>query len=402
MQAASSSADVTNRQTLPLVFTGKATEYFSIWIVNVALTILTLGIYSAWAKVRTQQYFYGNTWLDDTSFRYLADPRQILKGRVIAFGLFMAYYFSGLVSPLASAGMFWVLMLLFPALLVMSMAFRLRNSAWRNVRFDFAKDFKKAYLIFSIPAVMIALVATATILFMPEQANGMQAGDVQPVEPPWFVGALFIALFLMFPWFEYLVARFRVLHARYGSEGFDFHARVASYYWMYLVAVITLVVLVVAVMVVMTVFFAASAVGMGLATGQEGTVEGAGLPPGAAILMPIVMTAMIAPVYFWIFAYFQTRRTNLVYNNIDVGGHKLRCKLRVRDMFLLYLTNTIAIVLSLGLLMPWARVRTARYRASRTQLQAHGDLGEFANSQRERQSAFGEEVGEMLDLDIGF
>ena len=32
-----------------IVFTGKASEYFGIWIVNVLLTILTLGIYSAWA-----------------------------------------------------------------------------------------------------------------------------------------------------------------------------------------------------------------------------------------------------------------------------------------------------------------------------------------------------------------
>jgi uncharacterized membrane protein YjgN (DUF898 family) len=42
-------------------FTGGASEYFGIWIVNVLLSILTLGIYSAWAKVRNKRYFYGNT-----------------------------------------------------------------------------------------------------------------------------------------------------------------------------------------------------------------------------------------------------------------------------------------------------------------------------------------------------
>ena len=45
----------------PFSFTGTSAEYFRIWIVNVALTILTLGVYSAWAKVRTEQYFYGHT-----------------------------------------------------------------------------------------------------------------------------------------------------------------------------------------------------------------------------------------------------------------------------------------------------------------------------------------------------
>jgi len=48
----------------PLSFTGDAREYFNIWIVNIALTILTLGIFSAWAKVRKKRYFYGNTYAD--------------------------------------------------------------------------------------------------------------------------------------------------------------------------------------------------------------------------------------------------------------------------------------------------------------------------------------------------
>ena len=41
-----------------LSFTGTGSEYFRIWIVNLLFTILTLGIYSAWAKVRKLRYFY--------------------------------------------------------------------------------------------------------------------------------------------------------------------------------------------------------------------------------------------------------------------------------------------------------------------------------------------------------
>ena len=44
-----------------LRFTGSGAEYFGIWIVNLLLTIITLGIYSAWAKVRRLQYFYRHT-----------------------------------------------------------------------------------------------------------------------------------------------------------------------------------------------------------------------------------------------------------------------------------------------------------------------------------------------------
>ena len=43
---------------LPFEFRGDGAEYFKIWIVNILLTIVTLGIYSAWAKVRNNRYFY--------------------------------------------------------------------------------------------------------------------------------------------------------------------------------------------------------------------------------------------------------------------------------------------------------------------------------------------------------
>ena len=72
-----------------ITFTGRASEYFGIWIVNVLLTIITLGIYSAWAKVRRNRYFYGNTVLLGRSFEYHAKGLQILIGRLIVLGGFV-------------------------------------------------------------------------------------------------------------------------------------------------------------------------------------------------------------------------------------------------------------------------------------------------------------------------
>ena len=58
----------------PFRFTGSGGEYFRIWLVNVLLSIVTLYVYSAWAKVRTNRYFHGNTVLDGSSFEYHARP----------------------------------------------------------------------------------------------------------------------------------------------------------------------------------------------------------------------------------------------------------------------------------------------------------------------------------------
>src|SRR5437016_7810713 len=76
-------------------FTGTAAEYFRVWIVNLFFTLATLGIYSAWAKVRKRRYFYGSTRLDGDSFDYFASPKAILNGRIIAVAIFAIYALAG-------------------------------------------------------------------------------------------------------------------------------------------------------------------------------------------------------------------------------------------------------------------------------------------------------------------
>jgi uncharacterized membrane protein YjgN (DUF898 family) len=40
------------REGIPFEFRATGSEYFRIWIVNLLLTLVTLGVYSPWAKVR--------------------------------------------------------------------------------------------------------------------------------------------------------------------------------------------------------------------------------------------------------------------------------------------------------------------------------------------------------------
>jgi hypothetical protein len=47
------------------------------------LSIVTLGVYAAWAKVRTRQYFYANTRLGGHAFEYHGNPISILKGNLV-------------------------------------------------------------------------------------------------------------------------------------------------------------------------------------------------------------------------------------------------------------------------------------------------------------------------------
>src|SRR3979409_2523918 len=88
----------------PVEFTAHAGEYFRIWIVNLALTIVTLGIYSAWAKVRKRRYFYAHTRIAGEGLEHRAQPLAILKGRLIAVALFAGFIAVGRMVPELALG----------------------------------------------------------------------------------------------------------------------------------------------------------------------------------------------------------------------------------------------------------------------------------------------------------
>ena len=145
-------------------FHGQAGEFFSIWIVNLLLSIVTLGIYSAWAKVRTNRYFYSNTEIDGHRFSYLGDPIQILKGRIIGLVLFGAYFLASAFSPILALVIMVVLFFASPLLICLSFRFRMRMTAYRNVRFNFTATYGEAFVTF----FLLPLVGVFTLyLAMP-------------------------------------------------------------------------------------------------------------------------------------------------------------------------------------------------------------------------------------------
>lgn len=76
--------------------------------------------------------------------------------------------------------------------------------------------------------------------------------------------------------------------------------------------------------------------------------------------------------------------------------------LEFSHMFGLYLTNLLAIIFSFGLLIPWAKIRVARYRLESLHVISSPDqLTSFTAGQRQAVGAFGEEMSDFLDMDIG-
>ncbi|AKU91962.1 putative membrane protein [Vulgatibacter incomptus] len=339
---------VHERVALPFHFTGNASEYFRIWIVNVALSIVTLGIYSAWAKVRNKQYFYRHTWLDGASFDYLADPRKILKGRILvaaALGV-MA------VSKQYSAGLYlllaFLLMLATPWVLVKAFRFSMRNSAWRNVRFSFRGTTSQAAGEY-LPGMAITMVTLG-------------------------IGA---------PWLQWRITRFVVESSTFGKLPMRFRTRAMDFaraYW----GGAALLGLMIGILVGSTVGFMASLDD----ASRKWALNLIALPAAASYFVAIV--------------FIKTRLANLVWGGIEIGEHRLASAQKFRQVLWLQFTNILAIVCTLGLAVPWARVRNHRYRLEKLTFHAAGPLIVAAAAAQEGDGAVGDALHDLGDFDIGF
>ena len=330
-------------------FTASGAEYFRIWIVNLLFTLLTLGIYSAWAKVRKKRYFYGSTRFDNSTFDYFASPRAILNGRIVAFAVFVVYAFAGDLYPMSRFA-FWALaLLLLPWLVVRALGFNARNSAYRGLRFDFTAKTKDAARVYI--GMFIVVVLTAG---------------------------------LAWPWFVARQKAFVVSHHALGTTRLGCEVPARSFYWIYLRAGLLLALLVVP---------ATAVVAYGIAR--------LGLPDDlawAAFLLPAIPGyAGYAAVY----AYSQARTMNLLWNSTYGPGFRFSSSLSALRLAGIYLGNIVAAACSAGLLIPWAVVRTMRYRLEQFAVIVDGDPVHEASPALARVGATGQELGDFFNLDLG-
>ena len=342
---------------LPFEFTGNSAEYFRIWIVNIVLTILTLGIYSAWAKVRNKRYFYGNTRLAGSSFEYLARPVAILKGRLIAFAVLVVYAVTVKFFPMSKPLFLLLLVIVLPWLVVRALTFNARNSAFKNIRFDFRGRYGEAFMVFiGLPLLNI------------------------------------ITLGLAYPYFVYRQKQFVVASSGFGVSQFRFDARAKSFYGIYFRAAALLVLAIIA-------FFVLSRGLVGMFPVAQ-AADPQQLPP-ARLALALVPMLLLLPIYLLVGAYIQTAVTNLFLGSAHTRQHRLMSSLRTRYMFWLYLSNLVAIIASLGLLIPWAKIRLARYRFEHLALETDGDLEQFLAGIQQSVNATGEEFADVFDVDLG-
>jgi uncharacterized membrane protein YjgN (DUF898 family) len=339
-----------------LEFRGSGGEYFRIWIVNIALTIITLGIYGAWAKVRTLRYLRGNTYLADHPFDYHASPVRILIGRVIAVSVLIGYSVTAQIHPLVAV--VWVIFFMFitPWLVVSSIRFNARNTSYRNVRFNFVGTLGEA--------------AMAYILWP-------------------FLSVL--TLFTTWPLVHRIRDYFFINNHTFGGKSFSTEFSGWAIYRIYLLVFAA----------VITVAAAAGAIGY-FVLAPSGFLAPHSRPPGPLALAVIVILYLVFLfTMVSVQVFIHALSMNLALNRTILDGrHELRSKLGPLRMAWISFSNALLVLVTIGLFYPWARIRLTRYEISRLAVLAASDLDEFTSEAFATQGAIGEEIANFFDLGI--
>jgi uncharacterized membrane protein YjgN (DUF898 family) len=355
----SPSAPVTASEVVPpskLEFTGDWTEYFKIWIVNVLLTVVTLGIYAAWAKVRKRRYFYANTKVFGHTFEYLANPVKIFYGNMIVVGVFAIYALVGAISPLFQVPIMLLFAIAAPWFIVRAFAFNARNTAWRGLRFNFTGTYGESAQVFLLWPLLVVFTFGLIIPFIAKKQKA-----------------------------------FTIDRHAFGTTAFSFTGKTAGFYRIYGISLLFFIPVLIAYIGIIANAIVSARNG---APAPGSNVAAMGM---LGLLLVFGLPLAIAGSF-----YFRSRMFNYLWSNTSLAGNTFAASMRARDLFGIHFVNSIVTFFTLGLLHPWAAVRIVKYQLDSLEIVPGGNVDTFVAAAQPPVTALGEAASDFFDFDLGF
>ena len=340
---------------LPFEFTGKAKEFFGIWLSNLLLSILTLGIYSAWAKVRRRRFFLGHTLIGGHRFDYHADPKVILKGRAIVVSVLVVMSLVSELSTVLSGTSLVLLMLALPWLANRSLRFNARMTSFRNVRFDFSGTYGKSLLAF----VLFPLLGL-------------------------------LSLGLLQPFATRYSGRYLAANYSYGEAKLESDPQLKKLYKGFFQA--------------FTIILLPFVVLLAIVAQHDWDLERLILIQDAEAtgwLIDLSPFALIIALYLAFFHYRAVARNSILGSLSISGVHQLKSEISGFRLAWIVLSNSLLTLSSFGLLQPWGAVRRWRYETESLQLIPGGSLDDFIGKIQHAEGVIGSEYTDLQDIDLG-
>lgn len=349
-----------------LRFHGSGGSLFGIHIVNIFLTLLTLGLYYFWGKVRIRRYLLSESEFEGDRFAFYGTGRELLVGwlrALLVFGVPVALLTNGpellgaspAVRVVAIVLAYATVLLFFPVAIVGARRYRLSRSSWREIRFSFrgrAADFIRLYVV------------------------------------GWLASALTLGVY--YPFFAVRRHAFLVSHSYFGNERFRFDGRGEDVFTIYGVGVIVWMLGLGAAGAVALLVALLASLGLSLSAGT-----GIALAVGLGVALGLAATAGA-----W--AWFEARRQRYFWGHTAFRAARFRSTVSVVPLLRLNVVNLALLLGTVGLAWPWVTARSLRFAFEYLALDGPIDL---ASIQQEAQvaSATGEGLAGFLDagFDLG-
>ncbi|HEY4650836.1 MAG TPA: DUF898 family protein [Pontibacter sp.] len=160
MQETSTQQLETNVSAPTLAFKGKGSELFSIQIVNIALMLVTLGLYYPWAKAKNLQYIYRKTELANSPFTFHGTGKEMFIGFIKGIGILAVLYgillYGVLTITPEDLSTYFICLaiftggitLLIPMALHGMMRYRTSRTSWRGIHMGYRGTVGRMYKVF--------------------------------------------------------------------------------------------------------------------------------------------------------------------------------------------------------------------------------------------------------------
>jgi len=218
-----------------LTFHGSGGTLFGIYVVNVLLTIVTLGFYRFWGRTKVRRFMLSQTAFEGDRFAYHGTGKELLLGFVKALlfvglpitALSTAARLSGDLKIVIAAQVFtYILVFIFiPIAMVGARRYRLSRTSWRGIRFSFRGRARALVRIFMLATLLNALTLTLYYPFFQARQQTFMVSNSHFGRRPFrfdgrgrdLFGAYVVALLLLVP--------------TLGFYMFWFNARMTRYFW---------------------------------------------------------------------------------------------------------------------------------------------------------------------------
>jgi uncharacterized membrane protein YjgN (DUF898 family) len=157
-------ADQPKGETVLLTCTAQWREYFSIWVVCQAMTLLTFGLYASFARTRKARYIARNMQLNSLPFDVQLNPMALLKGRLLALAIVVVAIGIALIYPMTRPFLVIAAFATLPWLLSRTIAFRWWRTSFAGRAFGFtpqAKPLRKSAWIVGLFTALAVVPITA-------------------------------------------------------------------------------------------------------------------------------------------------------------------------------------------------------------------------------------------------